>query len=617
MTGRVSLQPPIFGGHAQPLPKEQGPHPVGQRAGHNPAGWAGQPVDEIQPGWSGGVRPPRGQCLWHSRCHHFPRQVHPVPARQHANLAGCRRPGHHRPLPTRGHFRPLFPQRLPLGGRLAGQPRQFPFEPGQQCGVVLRRHPDLGLALRRVRVPSLKACRVVQVGEERLQRVKVALGNGVVLVVMTLGTPHRQPQPDRAEVSDPVGVVLLLILRLLHSPFMRGLQNAQVARRDLLIESRGGQQIASQLLAGEPVEGHILLQRSDHILPVGVAGMLLVAVVAHGVGIPHQVEPERRQPLAPRRVGERPINLPLPRHLAVRGRECRRAGGELLHQPGVGGQASHINRQSTRQRPGVGLGGRGQPRPAPPLAHKVIDRAGGPLGVVRQRGDRGPSQFAKEPVRFIPRPLGDPPPQQVPIGGWQGVPLGRGGHPHVVVGAGDALPEGASVGVARHNRRPAATPLRRLFQSIEPQVGFPMPRIGPVAGEAATRQQGLNLPGVAHLGLTRLSPLRGVRPARQQHDRQPGTQQQHAPGNSPDARQRSTSPARGTPPVAGGRSASACCDRELSNSHGCPQIGTRQRDSVVENHDVRRRHSQSPAGRCVGDAGGVRSVAHGCSPTLT
>ena len=55
------------------------------------------------------------------------------------------------------------------------------------------------------------------------------------------------------------------------------------------------EEIAGDLLADETVEGHVVVDRPDH--PIAVApgvGLLVVALVAVGLGIPDDIEPVPR-----------------------------------------------------------------------------------------------------------------------------------------------------------------------------------------------------------------------------------------------------------------------------------------------------------------------------------
>ena len=79
---------------------------------------------------------------------------------------------------------------------------------------------------------------------------------------------------------------------------MRRLQQAVVAGGDALPHRRIRQQVAGELLDRELVERQVVVERLDHVVAVRRDAVLLVAVVADGVGEAHEVEPPAGHPLA-------------------------------------------------------------------------------------------------------------------------------------------------------------------------------------------------------------------------------------------------------------------------------------------------------------------------------
>ena len=72
-----------------------------------------------------------------------------------------------------------------------------------------------------------------------------------------------------------------------------------------------GQQVARELLRGEAVERQVPVEGVDHVVAVAPDRARVVAVVAHAVGVAHEVEPEERHALAEAGRGEEPVHLPL------------------------------------------------------------------------------------------------------------------------------------------------------------------------------------------------------------------------------------------------------------------------------------------------------------------
>ncbi len=52
-----------------------------------------------------------------------------------------------------------------------------------------------------------------------------------------------------------------------------------------------GQQVAGQLLAGELIQRHVVVERIDHVIAIGRDVVVLVTVISNRVGESHQVQP--------------------------------------------------------------------------------------------------------------------------------------------------------------------------------------------------------------------------------------------------------------------------------------------------------------------------------------
>ena len=68
--------------------------------------------------------------------------------------------------------------------------------------------------------------------------------------------------------------------------------------RDSLLDRRIWQQVASDLLNRELIVRHVVVERIDHPIAVQPCDSAPVRLEAVGVGVPRQVEPELRLPLA-------------------------------------------------------------------------------------------------------------------------------------------------------------------------------------------------------------------------------------------------------------------------------------------------------------------------------
>ena len=116
-------------------------------------------------------------------------------------------------------------------------------------------------------------------------------GVGIVLVIVALGAAHRGSHPDLGEVAHPVGGVDGVVLLELQAALVGGLEQTVVARSHLLFGGGSGQQVPRKLLAGEPVEGQVVVEGSDHPVPVWGNVVRLIPMIAHGVGEADQIQP--------------------------------------------------------------------------------------------------------------------------------------------------------------------------------------------------------------------------------------------------------------------------------------------------------------------------------------
>ena len=88
---------------------------------------------------------------------------------------------------------------------------------------------------------------LANVGKEGPEAVKILHREGIVLVIVALAAGHRRAEPRRGRVAHAVGRILGRILLGLGPAFLGRLQQAIIARGDLLLAGRAGQQVAGQL----------------------------------------------------------------------------------------------------------------------------------------------------------------------------------------------------------------------------------------------------------------------------------------------------------------------------------------------------------------------------------
>ena len=147
--------------------------------------------------------------------------------------------------------------------------------------------------------------------EEGEELVILLLADRVVLVAVALGTAHRQSHPDLGGRVDAVLDGRDAELLVVGPTLVVGQGVAMECGRQELVLGGAGQQVAGQLLRGETVVGHVGVERVDHPVAIAPDRPRQVLLVALGVGVPGQVEPHPRPPLAVGRGSEEPVHQPL------------------------------------------------------------------------------------------------------------------------------------------------------------------------------------------------------------------------------------------------------------------------------------------------------------------
>ena len=116
-------------------------------------------------------------------------------------------------------------------------------------------------------------------------------GVGIVFMVMTLGAADSGTHPDFRNITHPVSSIDGIVFLGLDAALVRSLQQAVVAGGDFLPSSGVRQEVSGELLLGELVKGGVVVEGLDDVVPVGRDVVVLISMVADGVGEAHQVEP--------------------------------------------------------------------------------------------------------------------------------------------------------------------------------------------------------------------------------------------------------------------------------------------------------------------------------------
>ena len=321
------------------------------------------------------------------------------------------------------------------------QARQAGVEVGDLPLLVGRRQLDRRCGRRDVAVEARIGGRV----EEGVERIELPGRERIELVIVADGALPRETQPhvgERGRAIDRIAEEELVVDR------------APLARRDVAPREAGGrplvargvrQEVARDLLDGEPVEGHVGVEGAHDPVAVGPHLPLVVEMEAVRVGVAGGIEPVPGHLLAVMRAREQPIDELL---VGV----GRRVGGEDRDLVPRGRQAGERERRATDERGPVGLAVPRQPLGREPRLEKAVDRRGRRIA----RRHLRPHERLERPVLLVDRTGGDPPLEQVFL--RVGERLLRVRRRHHDVGIGGTNPRGQSARrrVAGHHRPPAA-----------------------------------------------------------------------------------------------------------------------------------------------------------------
>ena len=178
--------------------------------------------------------------------------------------------------------------------------------------------------------------------EEREERVVVALGDRIELVIVATRALDGQPEHRGAErvhaIDDVLGAKLFLdaaaLVRLTVQPVEGG--------RDALLARCIRQKIASKLPEEKLIVGQVPVERANDPVAVRRHVAVDVGLIAIRVGVTREVEPVRRHALAVRRRGEVTIDGP---RVGV----CRSVGEERVDLGRSGRQARQVEREASQE----------------------------------------------------------------------------------------------------------------------------------------------------------------------------------------------------------------------------------------------------------------------------
>jgi len=134
-----------------------------------------------------------------------------------------------------------------------------------------------------------------------------ALRDWIEFMIVTLRATDGKPEPNRAYRAHTVHRGLATKLLLVHAALLVGERLALEGRGELLLARHVRQQIARELLDGETIERHVVVEGVDDPLAPEPHETRAVKMVPAGIRISGQIEPELRHSLAVLRRRQQPV----------------------------------------------------------------------------------------------------------------------------------------------------------------------------------------------------------------------------------------------------------------------------------------------------------------------
>ena len=264
----------------------------------------------------------------------------------------------------------------------------------QSCNLlrlIRRRHRDdgCGIFFAHAVFPLLG-----HVVEKRIHRVKIALRDGIVFVVVALRAADCEAEPRHARRGDAIHHVEVQVFRLDDSALVARHHVTMKARRDFLLDERIRNQIARELLGREITERLVVVESLHHPVAPHPHIAQRIVVIAARICVTREVEPRHRHAFAEMRRREQAIH----RFFVGVGRIVREKG---VHLRWCRRKAREIERHATEDACLFLRWGKCEPRALETLGEEGINRR-------RSSGDdwhRRLFHFLKRPVPRVIRTL--------------------------------------------------------------------------------------------------------------------------------------------------------------------------------------------------------------------
>ena len=245
-----------------------------------------------------------------------------------------------------------------------------------------------------------------------------------------------------------------------------------------------GEEITSELFAGELIEGHVVAEGFDDVLAIRCGGDGFVGNHAVGIGVSDEVEPEKSLVLGVLKRGE-PF---LGEFFVVLWRGIFFESCDFLDS---GWETAEVEGKTAEESAGIGFLDWLDFVFIPSAFEECVD------GVIRSGWDFRPGEFLVGPVFFVFRAFLDPLLERFLLFLGKTISRIERGHVVVFVVGEDAVDQFAVIGFTRDDGGGLA--VGGALEGVEAKVGFPLFLVEAVAEEAILREDGTNIAVVADL----------------------------------------------------------------------------------------------------------------------
>ena len=317
----------------------------------------------------------------------------------------------------------------------------------------------------------------LNIGKESAERIKVAGGERIKLMVVALGATGGLSHPSGTDGADAIGDHSGFVVFGLGAAFFGGEDEAIERGTDASLGGGIGEKIAGDLFDSEAIEAFVIVERLDHPIAIGPDIVGVIAVVADGIGEADDIEPTDGHAFAVMGAGEEAIDEFF---VGIGGGILEESGGFFCG----GREADDIKGKSTDEGSAIGFWGGFEADFGEAFSDEKIDAFLGWRNGCFDWGFIGP-------VFLIFRALGDPAAEHFLLASGQWF-VGFGwGHEFIFIAGEDAADDFTFFWVGRNDGDfTGFGGFEGLLADIEAEFGFAGIFVGAVAVEASIGEDG-------------------------------------------------------------------------------------------------------------------------------